>query len=120
VSDADVLAAELEAAIEKERLAREAPALERRLAFVEAGIPLDKPYGRLFAEHYDGPLDPDEVTVAWFRTMTDQKPPADVVKRLADRESSERIERYRQALEGVSAPTEDESPETEEGETEDA
>jgi hypothetical protein len=89
----------LEAAIEVRRLRQRAPELARELAFTKAGIPLDKPYGRLFAEHYGGRLEADDIVAAWHRTMLDAEPPTDVTERLAERERDARLARYRQALE---------------------
>jgi len=97
------LAEQLRGGIEDARhradLAERAPELERELAFTKAGVPLDKPYGRLFAEHYHGRLDVDDITVSWYRQMLDREPPADVLERIADREADERIARYHQVLE---------------------
>jgi hypothetical protein len=96
---AEAIAEALEAGIQAERLRQRAPELERELAFTKAGIPLDKPYGRLFAEHYDGAVDPDDITASWHRTMLDTEPPQDVLQRIRSRDADRRIARYRQALE---------------------
>ena len=92
------LAETLEAGIEARRLRQRAPELARELAFTKAGIPLDKPYGRLFAEHYDGALHPDDIVAAWHRTMLDTEPPQDVLERLRSRDADERIARWREAI----------------------
>jgi hypothetical protein len=74
------------------------PGVGGELAFTKACIPLDKPYGRLFAEDHDGAIHPDDIVAAWHRTMLDTEPPQDVLERLRSRDADERIARWREAL----------------------
>jgi len=58
-------AKQLEAELEKERQrAAQGEAAVRKLAFIEAGIDVNTPTGKLFAKAYDGEFSPDAVKQA--------------------------------------------------------
>jgi hypothetical protein len=100
VSLADELNEHLAAARAHRANVERADELALRNAAHEAGLPLQKRprLTRLFLDQYDGPVDPDHLVAAWYRTVEDREPPADVTERLAEADAEARIARFRAAL----------------------